>query len=318
MTTKTESDIMEDQSPLDLFPLPGRQVPSADEVFFDHVAWLVHDMDAASEVFEKLGFKLTPYSVHGNRDPETGERVPQGTANRLAMLGSGYIELLCDAGDVVKPVVEDLRARLDRYSGVHLLAFSDSDAEDAYKRISNDGFRLQPMVELRRDVEAADGSQDEVKFSVIRAAFDEIPEGRIQALTHHTPDLMWQDRYIARDNGISGMVDAVVCVENPTQSAERMAHLLAQKVVVVDDHETAVVCARGGLRFVTQNRLAEIVPDFKPASLPYTAAIGFKADDYQKSADFFHNCGMRVFETEDGIIVHPDDSLGTAMIVYRS
>ena len=61
---------MEDQSPLDLFPLPGRQVPSADEVFFDHVAWLVHDMDAASEVFEKLGFKLTPYSVHGNRDPE--------------------------------------------------------------------------------------------------------------------------------------------------------------------------------------------------------------------------------------------------------
>lgn len=309
---------MEDQSPLDLFPLPDRQVPSADEVFFDHVAWFVRDMDSASDVFEKLGFKLTPYSIHGNRHPETGERVPQGTANRLAMLGSGYIELLCEAGDIMAPVVEDLRARLSRYTGVHLLAFSDPDAEAAHKRITDDGFRLQPMVQLRRDVEAADGSDDEVKFSVIRAAFDEIPEGRIQVLTQHTPDLMWQDRYLARDNGITGMVDGVICVENPVKSAENMARLLSQKAVKIDDYESVVVCDRGGLRFVTQNRLAEIVPDFTPPSLPYTAAIGFRADDYQKSAEFFHNCGLRVFETEDGIIVHPDDALGTAMIVYRS
>ena len=309
---------MDDTSPLELYPYPERQVPSTGEVFFDHVAWMVRDMDTASDAFEKLGFKLTPYSVHANSHPETGERMPQGTANRLAMLGTGYIELLCEAGDIMAPVVEDLRARLDRYTGVHLLAFSDPDADAAHKRIVKDGFRLQPMVHLRRDVEAADGSDDEVRFSVIRTAFDEIPEGRIQVLTQHTPDLMWQDRYIAKDNGIAGMVDSVICVENPTQSAERMAKLLNQKVVQVDDFEAAVVCSRGGIRFVTQNRLAEIIPDFKPSSLPYTAAIGFKSDDYEKSAPFFHNCGLRVFETEDGVIVHPDDALGTAMIVYRN
>ncbi|MEX0695404.1 MAG: VOC family protein, partial [Rhodospirillales bacterium] len=173
------------------YPVTDRQTPDAGKVFFDHVAWMVADMDAASTVFERLGFTLTDYSVHGNRDPKTGERIAQGTANRLAMMNSGYIELLSEVGGIEAPVVDDLRARLGRYAGVHLLAFSDADADKAYERIAADGFRLQPMVHLRRDVEAADGSDAEVKFSVIRAAFDEIPEGRIQVLTHHTPELMW-------------------------------------------------------------------------------------------------------------------------------
>ena len=70
----------------DAMNFPDRQTPTGDEVFFDHVAWMTADMDRASAAFERLGFVLTPYSEHGNRDPETGERQVQGSANRLAML----------------------------------------------------------------------------------------------------------------------------------------------------------------------------------------------------------------------------------------
>ncbi len=42
------------------FPFHDTQTPGDGQVFFDHVAWLVKDMDAASEVFERLGFILTP------------------------------------------------------------------------------------------------------------------------------------------------------------------------------------------------------------------------------------------------------------------
>ncbi|MGJ3260706.1 MAG: VOC family protein [Rhodospirillales bacterium] len=260
------------------YPFHDRQNPAGDEVFFDHVAWMVPDMDAASAVFEKLGFVLTNYSVHGNCDPQTGERIPQGTANRLAMLETGYIELLCEAGNVEAPVVDDLRARLGRYMGVHLLAFSHAEADASYERIAGDGFRLQPMVHLRRDVEAADGSDAEVQFSVIRAAFDEIPEGRIQVLTHHTPDLMWQDRYLARANGLTAMVDTIICVEEPAASAARMATFLGKHAETVDDDEALVITDRGGLRFVTPTRLNDIVPGVEPPSLPYTAAIGFLSE----------------------------------------
>jgi len=299
------------------YPVHNRQSPGADEVFFDHVAWMVPDMDTASAVFEKLGFCLTDYSVHGNRDPQTGERMPQGTANRLAMLETGYIELLCTVDGVTAPVVDDLNARLGRYMGVHLLAFSHADADAAYGRIDGDGFRLQPMVHLRRDVEAADGTDAEVQFSVIRAAFDEIPEGRIQVLTHHTPGLMWQDRYLARANALNALVDAVICVDNPQASAERMAKFVAKPAHIVDGDEAYVVTDRGGLRFVTRARLADIVPGFTPSSLPYTAAIGFLSGDLEKTQAYFAGAGVPLVETEVALVIAPEDALGTAMLVYR-
>ncbi len=299
------------------YPVTDRQTPESGKVFFDHVAWMVSDMDAASAVFERLGFTLTDYSVHGNRDPKTGERVPQGTANRLAMLKSGYIELLSEVGGVEAPVVDDLRARIGRYTGVHLLAFSDADADKAYERIVADGFRLQPMVHLRRDVEAADGSAAEVKFSVIRAAFDEIPEGRLQVLTHHTPELMWQDRYLARANAIVGLVDAVICVDTPALSAETLGRLLGRQATRIDDEESVVICDRGGLRFVSRSRLDQLVPDFIPSSLPYTAAIGFKSGDIDKTRAYFAKQSIALIETETAFVVHPTDALGTAMMIYK-
>lgn len=295
----------------------ARQSPNGDEVFFDHVAWMVPDMDAASAVFEKLGFYLTDYSVHGNRDPDTGKRIPQGTANRLAMMQTGYIELLCTVDGVDAPVVDDFKARLQRYMGVHLLAFSYADAGTSYGRIEMDGFRLQPMVHLRRDVEAADGSDAEVQFSVIRAAFDEIPEGRIQVLTHHTPELMWQDRYLARANALTALVDAVICVDDPSESASRMARLLAKTADVVDADEARVVTDRGGLRFVTRKRLGTYVPDFDPPALPYTAAIGFLSGDFEKTRAYFAEAGVPLAETDGALVIAPEDALGTAMLVYK-
>lgn len=299
------------------YPFHSRQNPRSGDVFFDHVAWMVPDMDAASVVFEKLGFYLTDYSVHGNRDPQTGDRIPQGTANRLAMMETGYIELLCAVDGVDAPVVDDLRARLGRYMGVHLLAFSDADADAAYGRIKSDGFRLQPMVHLRRDVEAADGSDAEVQFSVIRAAFDEIAEGRIQVLTHHTPDLMWQDRYLARANALTALVDAVICVGDPGASADRMARFLAKNTVTVDQDEVLVVTDRGGLRFVTPSRLADIVPGFTPPSLPYTAAIGFLSGDLDTTRTYLAGVGIALMETDAALVIAPEDALGTAMLVYK-
>lgn len=300
------------------FPYHQQQTPDQGQVFFDHVAWLVSDMDAASEVFERLGFILTPYSIHGNRDPETGDRIPQGTANRLTMLRTGYIELLCEAGDVQAPVVEDLRARLSRYEGVQLMVFTEADAEAAYKRISDNGISVQPMVHLRRDVEAADGSDTEVQFSVIRAAFDAIPEGRIQVITHHTPDHMWQDRYISYANGITGLVGATVCVDDPVVSAKNFEKVAGRTSSVVDADEVHLVCDRGGMRLVTPKRLSEIAPDVVPPSLPYTAFIEFVADDLDVSRKYFASVGISTSENDGMLLVDPKDSLGTGLMIRKA
>ena len=183
-------------------PFPDRQVPDAGEVFLDHCAWMVADMDAASAAFERLGFALTPYSEHGNRDPETGERRVQGSANRLAMLATGYIELLCEVPGTDTPVGRNIRDSLARYPGVHLLAFTVADAEAELPRLAEAGFEMQPTVHLRRDVEAADGSQAEVQFTVLRAAFGCTPALWLEQVSEGAKDRAeWVEPVVAVEEG---------------------------------------------------------------------------------------------------------------------
>ena len=58
------------------------------------------------------------------------------------------------------------------------------------------GFRLQPLVDMQRPVETADG-EDIAAFTIVRLAPGEMPEGRIQALTHRTEHTVWQQRWLS-------------------------------------------------------------------------------------------------------------------------
>ena len=69
-----------------------KQLPSLGEVFLDHTAFFVPAMDAAADVLERCGFRLTPFTVQTNREGDA--TVPSGTGNRCAMLRNGYLEVL--------------------------------------------------------------------------------------------------------------------------------------------------------------------------------------------------------------------------------
>ncbi len=297
------------------FTFRKTQLSSGDEVFFDHVAWMVADMDRASEAFERLGFILTPYSEHANTDSKTGVRTVQGTANRLAMLETGYIELLTNVKGVDNPLTANFRGSLGRYEGVHLLAFGIDDPEGAHARIAAAGIPVQPLVNLRRDVEAADGSAAEVAFTVLRTGFDAFPEGRMQLLKHLTRDHMWQDRYFARANGVVGLHMAVVCVADPAEAAGRLGTLLGIRPTPAEDGDVAVACVRGGVLFVSPATLDRAVPGAKAPSLPYVAAIGFVADDLEKSRGYFAKAGVPTVDNGERIVVPAAEALGTAMII---
>src|SRR5258706_16215094 len=124
--------------PVSTSPLSG-QLPQPGQIFLDHVAWMVRDIAAASAVFERLGFPLTPYSVHGDRDPATGALKPVGTANRLAMLSKGYIEILTTVDGVDSPDTRHFHSSVGHHTGVHLLAFTVADPATETKRIKARG-----------------------------------------------------------------------------------------------------------------------------------------------------------------------------------
>ena len=206
------------QSPSDL-----PQTPAGNQIFLDHVGWFVPDMDAAGRQFEDLGFVLTPFVAQHNADPGGGPPVPAGTGNRCAMLRRGYLEILTASDGAETPLARQLNAAVARYTGLHLIAFTIDDADAAHTRLEAGGFAPLPPVHLRRPLELPDGGKAEVAFTVLRVPPGVMEEGRVQMLRQETPDLVWQEHLLARDNGIAALGGVLLCVDDPVAVSHRFS-----------------------------------------------------------------------------------------------
>ncbi len=222
-----------------------RQIPGENEVFFDHLAHFVPDMEAASAALEALGFVLTPFTEQCNRTPQGF--VPAGTGNRCAMLESGYLEFLTRCADT--PLASRLEAAIARYTGVHLLAMSVADAKATRAHLEDAGFAPDEAVQLTRAIALPDGGEAEGRFSVVRVSPDAMPEGRIQVLTHHTPDIVWQARWTAHPNRIVSLEAALLLVNDPPEAAARFGRFLGRVPVRRDHARLVLPLDRGTLVF---------------------------------------------------------------------
>ena len=154
---------------------PERQRPPPGELCLDHLAHFVPDLDAAAAVWEKLGFAVTPISVH----QVSGK--PAGTSNRCVMLEEGYLELLAPTSDT--PNAQRVRDRMKRFVGVHLACFGTPAAAAEHARLAAHGFEPDPVVNLERKLDTGES----VRFSVVYVPPAKMPEGRVQYCEHLTP-----------------------------------------------------------------------------------------------------------------------------------
>ena len=122
------------------FKIIQPQVPKGGEIFLDHIAWFVPNISHASKVFDRLGFNLTTFVAQNNLNPSGGAPIPAGTGNRCAMLGRGYLEILTTVdGEDSTPLARQLIKSVERYTGVHLIAFTVDDTEATDFAVNSSG-----------------------------------------------------------------------------------------------------------------------------------------------------------------------------------
>jgi hypothetical protein len=163
---------------------PERQRPPPGELCLDHLGHFVPDLDAAAAVWEKLGFAVTPISVH----QVSGK--PAGTSNRCVMLEEGYIELLAPTSDTAN--AQRVRDRMQRFVGVHLACFGTPAAAAEHARLVAHGFEPDPVVNLERKLDTGES----VRFSVVYVPPAKMPEGRVQYCEHLTPQQVWREGFV--------------------------------------------------------------------------------------------------------------------------
>ena len=213
-----------------------RQKPAPGELYLDHIAHFVPDLDAAAKLLESLGFAVTPRSDH------RADGGPAGTSNRCVMLEEGYLEILAPTLDT--PNARRVRALMRRYDGVHLACFGTPDAAAEQRRLAEHGFAPEPVVSLERTIE--DGKL--VRFSVVYVPPEKMPEGRIQYVQQLTPELLWVDRALKHQNGVVALAAVHVEAPDPVEAAARWARF-SGLLPLREKDAVRLQCARGEVLF---------------------------------------------------------------------
>jgi len=265
------------------------QIPAAGELVLDHVAHFVPHVDSASSALEKLGFTLTPFSEQSHRTEPGGPLMPAGAGNRCVMLEQGYLEFLTPTGDT--PVAGQLRTAIKRYTGPHLVAFGTRAPEADHARLASGGFAPLEPVALQREIGTLSGTGT-ARFTVVRVPPGTMPEGRIQFCRHHTPELLWQPRWMEHANGAVALNGVVLCVADPQEAARRFGRysgLLAQ----VSGGVWRISTARGYLLFLDRETLLRRL-DVVPPSLPWIAGCVLRSEDIAATGDTIRGSGIPV------------------------
>ncbi len=248
-----------------------RQLPLGGEIFLDHVGHFVRDPQAASRALARAGFAPTPMSVQTQPDPAGAARLT-GTGNVTAMLRRGYVEMLFKTADT--SLGHELDAALRRYDGIHLVAFSVADAGKAHQRLRQNGFRMRPLVDMQRPVDTG-GQLGTAAFTIARLEPGEMPEGRIQLLTHRSEQTVWQPRWLSHPNGATGLTGVVIAVSDLDEAAQRFKRLTGRPPRVSPLAQSFDL-DRGSVQLVTAATFALICPQIPIPSLPFIGAYGIE------------------------------------------
>ena len=298
------------------FKIIQPQVPKGGEIFLDHIAWFVPNISHASKAFDRLGFNLTTFVAQNNLNPSGGAPIPAGTGNRCAMLRRGYLEILTTVdGEDTTPLARQLIKSVERYTGVHLIAFTVDDTEAAHQRLSSEGFFPQKPVDLRRPIQLANGVEGEVAFTVLRVPPDCMEEGRIQILRQETPELVWREDLIARENGVSALQGILIAVFDPENAVDRFSRFTGKVANGTNGHFN-IDLDRGQISIVSKKKCLELLPQIEIPALPYMAAVILESENLSKTKSFFDKEAINYTQLSDGIIrINQSDAMGATIII---
>jgi hypothetical protein len=226
------------------------------------------------------------------------------------MFQAGYVEFLTPTGET--PVADQLRTAMQRYVGVHLIAFGTAAPEIDYARIAGAGFQPITPVALQRPI-STEGGEDTARFTVVRVPPGTMPEGRIQYCQHHTPQLVWQKRWLEHPNGASGLAAVILCVEDATEAARRYSRFSGLPYTSSGGAHH-IETSRGFLSFVDPPALHRTL-GLAPPALPWIAGYALESADIATTRDYLRNSAKFPVEArEKRVILTFPRALGGTLI----
>ncbi len=252
-------------SPMNPHPTPGI-------AGFDHAVIAVRDLDAAQEVYTRMGFTPMPRGHHST-----------GSSNHNIMVGpDNYFELL--SVPAPNPLQSYFYAFNQKGDGMAAIALTGTDSRAAGMALREKGF--EPAAPLTLSREVTEGSRTgTASFTITNLDPRTTPGAQVFICQHHTRELVWLPEQMQHANGAYAVAAVAFIADSVAHQAgiygklmgtwpERIAE--GMKVSSSSGDGAAIaVCTRQAL----QARLLGV--DLPDRARPHLAALFIRVRDRQ-------------------------------------
>lgn len=257
----------------------------------DHVGVAIRDLDAGEAAYRRLGFHLTPRSIHSGTVEPGGAVVPWGSGNHCAMFADGYLELV---GLTDPSLHSSVKTFLQRYEGAHIVAIGGGETEATYKALSGRSPGVKPPMRLQRDAAyGPDGSETRLAaFSNISIDSGYFPEGKLIFIGHLTRGVLWQPHLLEHPNGAIALAEVGFCVEDVAATSDKLHKLLDIEWKEVMPNVARFKLPRGTIYVMNEAGMAKWTPGVTPPCIPYVATLGIAVRDLDATRRLLTEAGI--------------------------
>ena len=282
------------------------------ELVLDHIGVGVRDLDRGREAYARLGFALTPRSVHRGSLTPGGPVVAWGSANHCAMFDEGYLEIIGPLPAGCRPAPfgiwsNGMKARTSWPSAARIRKrFTRRSASSACPCSLHGCWRGTRLTALP-------GTKPGLRRSAMPCS---IPRSSTRAglfyIQHLTPDVLWQPHQLAQPNGVVALREIYFCAPGAEAVAAKFAPMLRSVPEKHGPGEWRLPLVRGAARILEPDAWNRLAPDQPTPEPPAPVGIGFQVSSLDRARDHIEANGI-VFR--DGALpwVGANDACGTVL-----
>jgi len=277
----------------------------------DHVIHAVRDLEAAAELYRRLGFTVGARNRHA-----------WVTHNHLVQLPGFFVELLTVA-EPEKLGTHGLSALFGTFNRIFLktqegLSFlllkSENAATDA-ARFRSAGIGVSDAMRFEREGKRPDGSTVKVAFSLAFARDAKAPAVGFAVCQQHFPENFWNPAFQQHANTASSIETAVLVADNPAEHHAFLSAFAGGRDVSATSSGIAVSTRRGDISVIDaaafRRQFGTEPPDTSRGAR--LAALRFRVRDRTALGAALKAGGIAARGDANKTIVGPESALGAVL-----
>jgi catechol 2,3-dioxygenase-like lactoylglutathione lyase family enzyme len=298
--------------------LPGTRPVTPDSRLprgLDHVVHAVHDLDAAGDLYRRLGFTVGTRNQH----PPSW-----GTHNRIVQLPGFFIELLTVAESAaIAPHARSFfsfgafnRDFLAHTEGLSMLVVEGRDATADAAVFRSAGIGDFEVFDFEREAARPDGSPVKVGFSLAYASNSGAPDTAFFVCQQHYPENFWHPAFQDHRNTARAVAGVVLVAENPSDHHVFLSAFTGERELLATSSGVSLRTPRGEIQVMDaaayRNHFGVEPPDVARGAR--LAAVRLAVQDFGAAISTMQAAGIAASVRMGRLIVAPQVGMGATLV----